>query len=179
MGLRIHTDAFNLSLFNRVVSPMQPYLKVELPSYSLKGDTKMTITRNDTSILNQSQFIDTLTQAVYQKKFTMSAKGSTVGHLGALNTPLTLDKDVELDGICRTQFKYRFQNRRLILYSQVWISSMVSLLTRRSWSFQKWLMGPTLLARQPYRTTQFLRLLWYESHIHYLVFVSRLRLKES
>lgn len=120
MGLRIHTDAFNLSLFNRVVSPMQPYLKVELPSYSFKGDTKMTITRNDTTILNQSQFIDTLTQAVYQKKFTMSAKGSTVGHLGALNTPLTLDKDVELDGIYTCTWiiqnfskdKYLFYGRR-------------------------------------------------------------------
>ncbi|GLI81809.1 hypothetical protein PoHVEF18_010200 [Penicillium ochrochloron] len=29
----------------------------------------------------------------------MSAKGSTVGHLGALKAPLTLDKDIELDGL--------------------------------------------------------------------------------
>lgn len=98
MGLRIRTDPFSLSLFNRDVQPMQPYLVVNLPSYSLKGDTNMTVTQNNTDILNEDQFIKTLTQAVYNKRFTMSAKGSTVGHLGALKAPLTLDKDVELDG---------------------------------------------------------------------------------
>lgn len=59
----------------------------------------MTVTKNNTDILNEDQFIKTLTQAVYNKRFTMSAKGSTIGHLGALKTTLTLDKDVELDGI--------------------------------------------------------------------------------
>lgn len=78
---------------------MQPYLTVSLPAYSLKGDRDMTVSKNNTDILNEDQFIKTLTQAVYNKRFTMSAKGSTVGHLGALKTPLTLDKDVELDGM--------------------------------------------------------------------------------
>lgn len=59
----------------------------------------MTVTKNNTDILNEDQFIKTLTQAVYNKKFKMSAKGSTVGHLGALKAPLTLDKDIELDGM--------------------------------------------------------------------------------
>lgn len=99
MGLRIRTDPLNLSLFNRDVQPMQPYLSVSLPSYNLKGTTNMTVTKNDTEILNEDQFIMTLTQAVYNKKFTMSAKGSTVGHLGALKARLTLDKDIELDGM--------------------------------------------------------------------------------
>ncbi|KAJ5355537.1 uncharacterized protein N7496_012749 [Penicillium cataractarum] len=99
MGLRIRTDPLSLSLFNRDVQPMQPYLVVNLPSYSLKGDTNMTVTQNNTDILNEDQFIKTLTQAVYNKRFTMSAKGSTVGHLGALKAPLTLDKDIELNGI--------------------------------------------------------------------------------
>lgn len=99
MGLRIRTDPLDLSLFDRDVQPMQPYLTVSLPPYSLKGNTNMTVTKNNTDILNEDQFIKTLTQAVYNKKFTMSAKGSTVGHLGALKTPLTLDKDIELDGM--------------------------------------------------------------------------------
>lgn len=99
MGLRIRTDPLDLSLFNRDVQPMQPYLTVSLPSYSLKGNTNMTVTKNNTDILNEDQFIKTLTQAVYNKKFKMSAKGSTVGHLGALKAPLTLDKDIELDGM--------------------------------------------------------------------------------
>jgi hypothetical protein len=98
MGLRIRTDPISLSLFHRDVQPMQPYLVVNLPSYSLKGNTNMTVTQDNTDILNEDQFIKTLTQAVYSKRFTMSAKGSTVGHLGALNAPLTIDKDIELDG---------------------------------------------------------------------------------
>lgn len=98
MGLRIRTDPIDLSLFNRDLQPIQPYLVVSLPSYSLKGDTDMTVTENNTDILNEDQFIKTLTQAVYNKRFTMSAKGSTVGHLGALKAHLTLDKDIELDG---------------------------------------------------------------------------------
>jgi hypothetical protein len=99
LGLRLRTEPLDLSLFNRDVQPMQPYLTVSLPTYSLKGDTDMTVTKNNTDILNEDEFIKTLTQAVYNKRFTMSAKGSTVGHLGALKTPLTLDKDVELDGM--------------------------------------------------------------------------------
>jgi hypothetical protein len=98
MGLRIHTDPLDLSLFNRDITPMEPYLTVGLPAYNLKGETDMTVTKNNTKILNHAQFIDTLTKAVYNKRFTLSAKGSTVGHLGALKAPLTLDKDIELDG---------------------------------------------------------------------------------
>ncbi|KAJ5718842.1 uncharacterized protein N7483_009924 [Penicillium malachiteum] len=99
LGLRIRINAFNLSLFNRDVQPMTPYITVKLPSYSLKGHTAMTIEQHNTLILNESQFLDTLTDAVYQERFTMSAKGSTVGHLGALNAPLTLNKDIELNGL--------------------------------------------------------------------------------
>ncbi|KAJ5630161.1 hypothetical protein N7528_003818 [Penicillium herquei] len=99
LGLRIRTNPFNLSLFNRDVHPFTPYITVGLPSYSLKGRTAMTIEQNNTLILNESQFLDTLTNAVYQERFTMSAKGSTVGHLGALKAPITLDKKIELNGL--------------------------------------------------------------------------------
>ncbi|KAJ5718951.1 hypothetical protein N7493_007406 [Penicillium malachiteum] len=99
LGLRIRTNAFNLSLFNRGVHPFTPYITVGLPSYSLKGRTAMTIEQNNTLILNETRFLDTLTDAVYQERFTMSAKGSTVGHLGALKAPLTLNKNIELNGL--------------------------------------------------------------------------------
>ncbi|KAJ5601227.1 hypothetical protein N7510_010761 [Penicillium lagena] len=99
-GLRVHTDPLNLSLFNQEVKPMEPYLLVALPAYNLKGGTNMmSVTRHNTDILNEPQFVKTLTTAVYEKRFVMSAKGSTVGHLGALKAPLTLDKNVELNGL--------------------------------------------------------------------------------
>lgn len=69
-----------------------------IDSYDLEGTTNISVTKNDADILSESEFIKTLTDAVYQKRFTMAAKGKTTGHLGALKTPLSLDKDVELDG---------------------------------------------------------------------------------
>ncbi|KAJ5934088.1 hypothetical protein N7466_003635 [Penicillium verhagenii] len=98
-GLQIRTSAFNLSLFNRGVEPYEPYLTVGLPSYSLKGHTDMIITHNNTFILNQAQFVETLSQAVYNERFTMSAKGKTVGHLGVIKAPVTLNKNIELAGL--------------------------------------------------------------------------------
>lgn len=99
MGLRIRIDPLTLTLFNRDVTPMQPYLKVPLPSYNLKGTTSISVTRNDSQILNEPQFVTALTRAVYQRRFVLSAKGSTMGHLGALSAHLKLDKDVELNGM--------------------------------------------------------------------------------
>lgn len=99
-GLSVRTNPLNLSLFNQDVRPMEPYLLVALPAYNLKGGTNMmSVTRRNTEILNESQFVKLLTTAVYGKSFVMSAKGSTVGHLGALKTSLTLDKNIELNGM--------------------------------------------------------------------------------
>ncbi|KAJ5657052.1 hypothetical protein N7507_009002 [Penicillium longicatenatum] len=99
VGLQIRTNAFDLSLFDRDVKPIQPYLNVGLPSYTLKGNTDMILTQNDTTILDQAQFVRTLSQAVYNERFTMSAKGKTVGHLGEIKAPFTLNKDIKLDGL--------------------------------------------------------------------------------
>lgn len=96
--LKVHTDAFDLSLFQRNVTPIDPYLIVGMPAFDLKGDTDITVTKNNTKIIKKDRFIQVLTQAVYNKKFTMSAKGTTNGYLGALKVPLTLDKTIELDG---------------------------------------------------------------------------------
>lgn len=98
LGLRIHTNPLNLSLFDRDVQPIDPYLIVSLPAYNLEGKTNMTVTQKNANILDKKQFVKTLATAVYNKRFTLSAKGSTVGHLGALHTSLTLNKDVELNG---------------------------------------------------------------------------------
>lgn len=98
-GLQIHIDPLTLSAFRRDVTPIDPYLAVPLPPYDLKGTTEIKVTRNDTDILNQRDFVRTLSDAVYNKRFIMSAKGKTVGHLGALKAPLKLNKDLDLAGM--------------------------------------------------------------------------------
>ncbi|KAL4894994.1 hypothetical protein BDV59DRAFT_211855 [Aspergillus ambiguus] len=98
-GLKVKTNPIALHLFNRAVKPMVTYLTVNLPSYTLNGHTKMHVTQTDTKIQDMDQWVDALNTAVYNKEFTLSAKGSTVAHLGALKAGLTLDKDVTLAGL--------------------------------------------------------------------------------
>ncbi|CAL5872809.1 uncharacterized protein PFLUO_LOCUS7078 [Penicillium psychrofluorescens] len=117
-GLSVRTNPLNLSLFNQDVRPMEPYLLVALPAYNLKGGTNMmSVTRRNTEILNESQFVKLLTTAVYGKSFVMSAKGSTVGHLGALKTSLTLDKNIELNGMDKFD-GFSIPSARLIIPTQ-------------------------------------------------------------
>ncbi|KAI9036444.1 DUF3712 domain-containing protein [Aspergillus affinis] len=98
-GLSVRTDPLTLRLFNRAVKPILPYLRVDLQGYNLKGHTKMHVTQHDTIVENEDEWVKALTQAVYSKRFFLSAKGSTTAHLGALKAGLTLDKDIELDGL--------------------------------------------------------------------------------
>ncbi|KAL5360485.1 hypothetical protein BJX96DRAFT_184575 [Aspergillus floccosus] len=98
-GLKVKTQPIALNLFNRGVKPMLTYLTVNLPSYTLNGHTKMHVTQSDTKIQDMDQWVDALNTAVYNKEFTLSAKGATVAHLGALKADLTLDKDIKLAGL--------------------------------------------------------------------------------
>ncbi|KAB8217296.1 hypothetical protein BDV33DRAFT_232910 [Aspergillus novoparasiticus] len=98
-GLSVRIDPFSLSLFNREVKPVVPFIDIALQGYNLKGTTKMSVSSNNTAVLDREQFVEALTKAVYSKQFKLSAKGSTTGHLGALKAPVTLDKDVELAGL--------------------------------------------------------------------------------
>ncbi|RDW61738.1 DUF3712 domain-containing protein [Aspergillus mulundensis] len=99
LGLSVRLEAFELNLFNRDSDPEITYLTVPVPEYKIKGKTNITLTSDDTPVLDEDEFVRTLTKAVYSKRFTMSAIGKTTGHLGAIKAGITLDKDVELDGL--------------------------------------------------------------------------------
>ncbi|KAL3455871.1 hypothetical protein BJX64DRAFT_297174 [Aspergillus heterothallicus] len=99
LGLSVRLDAFNLSLFNRDSDPEITYLEVPVPTYKVKGKTNISVTSEDTPILDQDEFVKTLSQAVYSRRFTLSAIGKTTGHLGAIKAGLTLDKAVEINGL--------------------------------------------------------------------------------
>ncbi|KAI9375124.1 hypothetical protein BJX61DRAFT_550178 [Aspergillus egyptiacus] len=99
MGLSVRLDEFELDLFNRDSDPETVYLQVPVPEYTVKGKTNISVTSPDNAILDEDEFVKTLSKAVYSKRFTMSAMGRTTAHLGALKAKITLDKDVELDGL--------------------------------------------------------------------------------
>ena len=107
LGLSVQIDPFNLSLFNRDREPRTPYVSVELQAFHLKGKSEIIITNQTTNILDMDQFTQFLSVAVYSKNFTLSAYGKTTAHLGALKAPLTLNKDVTLNGMFHTQV-YRY-----------------------------------------------------------------------
>lgn len=102
LGLSVEIDQFNLSLFNRDVKPMQPYVIVPLGPIHLKGNSAVDVSQQTTRILDEDQFTKFLSNAVYSKEFTLSAYGQTTAHLGKLKVPLKLDKDIKLSGTAFT-----------------------------------------------------------------------------
>ncbi|KAL4977180.1 hypothetical protein BDW66DRAFT_150283 [Aspergillus desertorum] len=99
LGLSVRLEPFKLDLFNRDSDPEITYLAVPVPEYKIKGKTNLTVTSENTPVLDEDEFVKALTKAVYSKRFTLSALGKTTGHLGAIKAAITLDKDVELDGL--------------------------------------------------------------------------------
>ncbi|KAJ6100077.1 hypothetical protein N7467_001612 [Penicillium canescens] len=146
-GLRIRTEPLNLSLFNRDVTPMEPYLTFALPAYSLRGKTNLSITRNVTDILNMKQFVNTLASATYNKSFTISAKGSTIGHLGALKTPLTVDKDIELNGLDKLS-GFSIDSARLVIPKEADGTNLVGVVIFPNYSVFTFALGKVTLNLQ-------------------------------
>ncbi|KNG89247.1 hypothetical protein ANOM_002163 [Aspergillus nomiae NRRL 13137] len=99
LGLSVRIDPLNLSLFNRDVKPRKPYVTAPLNGLRLKGKSDITITNQTTKILDEEQFTKFLSNAVYSKRFILSAYGKTTAHLGKIKVSLTLDKDIELNGL--------------------------------------------------------------------------------
>lgn len=97
-GVTVDLKPFALSLFTKETGPTDPYIKVDLPEYHLKGNTNLTIVNQTATILDLPQFQDFLANAVSDKEFVMSASGATTAYLGKLKAPLKLNKNVQLDG---------------------------------------------------------------------------------
>jgi len=98
-GATVDLKPTTLSLYTPEMGPKDPYIRVSLPEYHLKGTTTVSITNETAQILNLPQFIDFLGSAVSAKNFTLSAYGSTAAYLGILKAPIKLKKNVEMAGM--------------------------------------------------------------------------------
>ena len=87
-----------LSLYTPDTGPKDPYIQVTLPEYHLKGATTVTITNETATILDEPQFEKFLASAVGAENFTIAAYGTTNAFLGILKAPITLKKNVPLNG---------------------------------------------------------------------------------
>lgn len=97
-GLVVDLKPITLSLYTNDSGPTDPYVKVNLPEYHLKGTTAINITRQTVDILDEARFEEFLHSAVANKEFTLSASGSTTAYLGVLKAPIKLTKQVKLTG---------------------------------------------------------------------------------
>jgi hypothetical protein len=97
-GLSVDLKAIALSLYTNDSGPTDPYVKVNLPEYHLKGTTAINITCQTVDILDEARFEEFIHSAVANKEFTLSASGSTTVYLGVLEAPIKLTKQVKLTG---------------------------------------------------------------------------------
>lgn len=157
LGLSVTIDPLDLSLFNREVKPMKPYITAPLGRIRLKGESAITVSNQTTKIQDQDEFIKFLSKAVYSKRFTLSAYGKTTAHLGKLKVPLKLDKDIELDGMHIQKFPVSSMQPLLTavetMATQVSISSMASPSTRQVSSSPPKKTVRIWLERRPFQTT--------------------------
>ncbi|OCL13904.1 hypothetical protein AOQ84DRAFT_371763 [Glonium stellatum] len=89
-----------LSLFRPETEPnIIPYVNVSLPEMKLKGNASVAITNQTATILDKSQFIDFLANAVYSEEFTLAARGETDAYLGKLKAHIHFNKAIKLKGL--------------------------------------------------------------------------------
>jgi hypothetical protein len=98
-GITVDLKPMNLSLYTPTTGPTDPYIKVSLPEYHLRGDDTVSIINQTAEILDVVQFETFLKEAVDTKTFTLDAYGATTAYLGILKAPLTLNKQVTMTGI--------------------------------------------------------------------------------
>ncbi|KIV99028.1 uncharacterized protein PV09_09254 [Verruconis gallopava] len=92
-------DKLNLSLFIRSYKPETPFVYLELPQNKLHGNATIDLAPQRANIVNSQQWLKFLNDSVYNETITLSAKGSSMGHFGALKAKLELDKDVQINGL--------------------------------------------------------------------------------
>lgn len=92
-------DPLNLSLFVRDVKPEVPYVYLQLPAQKLHGNSTFYIASQRANIVSSTQWLSFLNDSLYNEDLTLSAKGETTAHFGALKAKLKLDKNVKIKGI--------------------------------------------------------------------------------
>lgn len=95
----VKLDPLTLNLFVKGdTSDVEPYIKVGLPEYNLRGNTTIAIENQTAAILDKPIFESFLRDAVYSEYFELSASGASNAHLGALKAHIHMDKTIKMKG---------------------------------------------------------------------------------
>ena len=66
-GVTVDLKPLTLNIFTNETTPSDPYIRVRLPEYHLKGDTTVTIVNQTATILDLDQFEYFLSNAINSK----------------------------------------------------------------------------------------------------------------
>ncbi|KAI0483936.1 hypothetical protein GGR56DRAFT_544 [Xylariaceae sp. FL0804] len=95
-GLTVSLDPLDLFLYNKDSPEFSPYLTVPLGRQELKGHTVINIQNQTISVGNRTELNAWLTSALNDVTTSVSVRGNTTAHLGALKAHIHLEKTVEI-----------------------------------------------------------------------------------
>lgn len=112
---KVRLEPFTLVLFRPETKPnIIPYVNFDFAETWVKGNTTIEIVNQKVTIANRDEFKEFLKTAVESKTFKLAARGETTAHLGALKAKVTLDKEVEMEGLQKLD-GFRINSASLLL----------------------------------------------------------------
>lgn len=98
IALPVRIDAFALDLMVRSMPGNDTYAKAYIPETTIKETAQVGETKHPTP-LNLPVWKQYVHNVMFQETVPLSVHGSTMQHLGALHSMITMDKDVPLKGM--------------------------------------------------------------------------------
>ncbi|KAH8881400.1 hypothetical protein GQ53DRAFT_588238, partial [Thozetella sp. PMI_491] len=132
-GLTVDLDTIDLYLYNTNATVFSPYAKVNIPGLRVHGDTPINIDEEVVGITNETELIGFLNDVFASRTTTLSARGNTTAHLGALNAHVTLDKSIEINALNNLD-GFGLKNPQLILPADPDGTNIIGNLSLPNWS---------------------------------------------
>jgi hypothetical protein len=98
IALAVRIDPITLTLFNRDTGADNPWANISIEGQTMKGDAALGVNDQHTPITNVTVWTNYVHDVVFQRRSTVSLRGSTNAYLGKLKSRVTMDKDVVSPG---------------------------------------------------------------------------------
>jgi hypothetical protein len=94
LALPVRIEPVTLNLFEREYGHDNPYVSVDIPGQTIKGNYTLGVSDQFTRIQNLTVWEKFVKQAVFQEKTSLAMYGKMTAYLGVLKSHVTMDKDV-------------------------------------------------------------------------------------
>lgn len=96
-------DPTTLFLYNPNTTDFSPFLNITLPGQSINGETEILLTNQTATITNETELVSWFKNVFQNEEVTLSTRGDTNVHLGALESSVHLDKSVSVKALNHLQ----------------------------------------------------------------------------